>query len=80
MLYPLQRNASQKTLDGEDWKGFSMVGLSVKEMQREIQSGSGWDQSLGLSNEVLQRLGQWGLSKKLGDILNVAIHKETNMR
>ena len=74
---------TQTTSESEEWKEFSTVRLSVRELERElrrIRNGWGFDQPLAPFNDVLQRLGQWGLSKKLGDILNVAIHEETNMR
>jgi hypothetical protein len=66
-----------------DWVEFSTAGLNVKDMQRELQkirSGWGSDQPLSPFSEILQRLGHWGLSKKLGNILNVAIQEEIHMR
>lgn len=66
-----------------DWVEFSTAGLNVNEMQRELQkirSGWGSDQPLSPFSEILQRLGHWGLSNKLGNILNVAIQEEIHMR
>jgi hypothetical protein len=68
--------------DTVPWREFGRANLNTREMQRElnrIRDGWGSDQPLGPFSEILQRLGQWGLSKKLGDILNVAIHEETDM-
>jgi hypothetical protein len=65
------------------WREFPSAGLNAKEMQRDlrrIRTGLGSEQPLGPFNDILQRLGYWGLSKRLGDILNIAIHDETNMR
>jgi hypothetical protein len=67
----------------EEWLEFTIAGLNEDELMGELQRDrSAWnDQPLAPFSEVLQRLGQWGLSKKLGDILNVAIHEEAaNMR
>lgn len=66
-----------------DWVEFPTAGLNVNEMQRELQrirSGWGSDQPLSQFSEILQRLGHWGLSTKLGNILNVAIQEEIHMR
>jgi len=46
---------------------------------KRVRNGWGLEQPLSPFSEILQRLGQWGLSKKLADILNVAIHEETQM-
>jgi hypothetical protein len=69
--------------DDKEWPEFSTAGLSVREMQRELQrirNRWGSDELLSPFSEILQKLGQWGLSKKLRDILDIAIHEETNMR
>jgi hypothetical protein len=69
--------------DMVSWKEFPAAELNPKDLQRElrrIRNGLGYEQPLGPFSDILQRLGHWGLSKKLGDILNVAIHEETNMR
>ena len=66
-----------------DWVEFSMAGLNVKDLQRELQrirTGWGSDQPLSQFSEILQRLGHWGLSMKLGNILNLAIQEEIHMR
>jgi len=66
-----------------DWVEFTTAGLNVKEMQQELQkirSGWGSDQPLSPFSEILQRLGHWGLSTKLGNILNVVIQEEIHMR
>jgi hypothetical protein len=62
------------------WTEFPTAGLNAREIQRElwkIRNGWGSDQPLGPFSEILQRLNHWGLAKKLGDILNIAIHEET---
>lgn len=64
------------------WKEFADVGLDARELLRElgrVRSGFGAEQPLSAFSEILQRLGYWGMSKKLGDILNVAIHEETDV-
>lgn len=79
-------SSEQTVNDWQDplpWSEFSRANLNTRELQREldrIRDGWGSDQPLGPFSEILQRLGYWGLSKKLGDILNIAIHEETNMR
>lgn len=65
------------------WREFPTAGVNAKELLRELQrsrNGLGCDQPLGPFNEILQRLGHWGIAKKLGDILNVVIHEETSGR
>ena len=76
-------NLATDWADMVSWKEFPSAGLNAKELQRElrrIRNGLGSEQPLGPFSDVLHRLGHWGLSKRLGDILNVAIHEETNMR
>jgi hypothetical protein len=76
-------NSGGDWTDSVSWKEFPTVGLNVKDLQRElrrIRYGLGSEQPLGPFSDILQRLGHWGLSKRLGDILNIAIHEETNMR
>jgi len=65
------------------WREFQTAGVNVKELLRELQrsrNGLAGDHPLGPFSEILQRLGYWGIAKKLGDILNVAIHEETSGR
>jgi hypothetical protein len=65
----------------EGWTEFAAAGVNVRSLEMElsrIRGGWGSDQPLGPFSEILHRLGQWGLAKKLGGILNVAIHEETN--
>ena len=69
--------------DANSWREFPTAGVNVKELLRELQrtrNGLGCDQPLGPFSEILHRLGHWGIAKKLGDILNVAIHEETSGR
>jgi hypothetical protein len=65
------------------WREFPTSGVNVKELLRDLQrsrNGLGCDHPLSPFSEILQRLGYWGIAKKLGDILNVAIHEETSGR
>jgi hypothetical protein len=69
--------------EANSWREFPTAGVNVKELLRELQrsrNGLGCDQPLGPFSEILHRLGHWGIAKKLGDILNVAIHEETSGR
>lgn len=70
-------------LEFEGWTEFGAAGVNVQVLELDlsrIRGGWGSDQPLGPFGETLCRLGQWGLARKLGDILNVAIHEETHLR